>query len=99
MNALEFHRLADIFPLVEGQEFDDLVADIRAWAARADCRIRGQNPRWPQPLSGLHGSRRRARVHCLHGRRSNLLRDFAQSAPPTLRRITARAGGGPARTA
>ena len=30
MTALEFHPLANLFPLVEGTEFDDLVADIGA---------------------------------------------------------------------
>jgi len=29
MTALEFHAFAGLFPLLEGADFDELVADIR----------------------------------------------------------------------
>lgn len=34
MTTLEFHPLSQIFPLIEGQEFDDLVADIQKHGVR-----------------------------------------------------------------
>ena len=37
--SLEFHPLANLFPLIEGAEFDDLVADVKINGVRDPIRI------------------------------------------------------------
>ena len=39
LQALQFHPLADLFPLLEGVDFDELVADVRAHGVRESIWI------------------------------------------------------------
>ena len=39
MTTLEFHPLADIFPLVEGTQFDELVSDVKVFGLREPILI------------------------------------------------------------
>lgn len=34
MSTLQFHEIANVFPLIEGREFDELVADVRQYGIR-----------------------------------------------------------------
>lgn len=34
MSTLQFHEIANVFPLIEGKEFEELVADVRAYGVR-----------------------------------------------------------------
>jgi ParB-like chromosome segregation protein Spo0J len=43
--TLEFHPLANIFPLVEGRDFDELVADIKAHGLLEPIAARLTTPR------------------------------------------------------
>ena len=51
---LEFHPIANVFPLIEGDEFKSLIEDIREHGVLAtDLALRRQNPGRTQSLPGL----------------------------------------------
>jgi hypothetical protein len=50
-----FHPLAEIFPLMEGEEFETLVADIRTHGLHEAVVLHDGKARWAKPISRTPG--------------------------------------------